>query len=67
MKKNMGNVDRLLRILIAAVIAALYFTNIISGALGITLLVLGGIFLLTSVISFCPIYTILGIKTCPNN
>lgn len=64
MKKNMGNVDRVIRVLIAAVIAVLYFANIITGTLGIILLALGGIFLLTSLVSFCPLYAPFGIKTC---
>jgi hypothetical protein len=65
MKKNMGSVDRIVRIILAAVFAALYFTNTVSGTLGMVLLVLGGVFLFTSVISFCPLYTLLGINTCP--
>ena len=56
MKKNMGTADRIIRVIIAAVIAILFFTDIISGTLGIVLLVLGVIFLLTSFISFCPLY-----------
>ena len=65
MKKNMGNADRIIRTIIAAVIAALYFTNIITGTLGIVLLVLAGVFVLTSLISFCPLYAIVGLNTCP--
>lgn len=65
MKKNMGTADRLIRFVIAAVIAALYFTNVISGTLGIVLLVLAGVFVLTSLISFCPLYTLVGLNTCP--
>lgn len=65
MKKNMGLADRIIRILVALVIAVLFFTNIITGTLGIILLVLAGVFLLTSMISFCPLYTIFGVKTCP--
>lgn len=64
MKKNMGGADRIIRILIAAVVAYLYYAGIISGTLGIVLLVLAGIFLLTSLVSFCPLYTIFGVKTC---
>lgn len=60
----MGNADRIIRILIAAVIAALFFANIITGTLGIILLVLGGVFLLTSFISFCPLYAPFGLSTC---
>ena len=65
MKKNMGTTDRIIRTVIAAVIATLYYTNIISGTLGIVLLVLSGVFLLTSLVSFCPLYAPFGIKTCP--
>jgi len=56
MKANMGSADRIIRILIAVIIAVLYFTNIITGTLGIILLVAGAVFLLTSLVSFCPIY-----------
>jgi len=65
MKKNMGNADRIIRLIIAAVIAILFFSNIISGTLGLVLLVLAGVFTLTSFISFCPLYTLVGINTCP--
>lgn len=64
MKKNMGAADRIIRLIIAGLVAALYFTNTISGTLGIVLLVLAGIFVLTSLVSFCPLYTLFGIKTC---
>lgn len=61
----MGNTDRMIRLLVAVVIAVLYFTNTITGTLGMVLLVLGGVFLLTSLISFCPLYTLVGLNTCP--
>ncbi|MCB0477763.1 MAG: DUF2892 domain-containing protein [Crocinitomicaceae bacterium] len=64
MKKNMGSVDRIVRILIALVIGVLYFMEVIEGTLGIVLVVLAAIFLLTSFISFCPLYLPFGIKTC---
>ena len=64
MKKNMGNADRIIRIIIAAVIAGLFFANIIPGVLGIVLMALAGVFLLTSFISFCPLYAPFGINTC---
>ena len=64
MKKNMGSADRMVRIIIAIIIAILYFTNIISGTLGLILLVLSGIFLFTSFISFCPLYAPFGLSTC---
>lgn len=65
MKKNMGNADRIIRLLIAAAIAVLYFTHIIAGTVGIVLLVLAAVFVLTSLVSFCPIYALLGMKTSP--
>ena len=64
MKKNMGTADRIIRVIIAAIVATLYFTNTISGTLGIVLLVLAGVFVLTSLISFCPLYAPFGLKTC---
>lgn len=65
MKKNMGVADKIIRILVAIVIVALYFTGVIKGALGIVLMIIAGIFVLTSLISFCPLYTIFGLRTCP--
>jgi hypothetical protein len=65
MKKNMGNTDRLIRIIVAIVFSVLYFTGTVTGTVGIVLLVLGGVFVATSFISFCPLYTLVGINTCP--
>ena len=56
MKKNMGTVDKVIRILVAVVVVALYFTHIISGTLAIILLALSAIFVVTSLVSFCPLY-----------
>lgn len=56
MKKNMGLIDRIIRVLIAVAVAILYFTNVISGTLAIILLVFAGIFILTSLIGSCPLY-----------
>jgi hypothetical protein len=56
MKRNMSNLDRIIRLVIAAVFAYLYFGNVVTGALGIVLLVLAAVFVLTSVVSFCPLY-----------
>lgn len=63
MKQNMGSTDKIIRIAIAALIAILYFTNVITETLGIILLVLAGVFVLTSLISFCPLYPLLGMNT----
>lgn len=65
MKKNMGAADRIVRLLIAAVIGYLYFAGIVTGTIGIVLLVLAGVFVLTSLVSFCPLYAPFGIRTCP--
>jgi hypothetical protein len=64
MKKNMGSADRMIRVIIAAIIVVLYFTNVISGTLGIILLVFAAVFVLTSFVSFCPLYAPFGINTC---
>jgi Protein of unknown function (DUF2892) len=56
MKKNMGTNDRIIRLILAAIFAILYFTSAVSGTLGIILLVLAVVFVLTSAISFCPLY-----------
>jgi fatty acid desaturase len=66
MKKNMGTADRIIRVIIAAIIATLYFTGVISGTLGIVLLVLAGVFVLTGVVSFCPLYAPFRLSTCPS-
>jgi hypothetical protein len=63
MKANMGTTDKIIRIAVAALIAILYFTNVISGTLGIVLLVAAAVFVLTSLISFCPLYPIIGMNT----
>jgi hypothetical protein len=63
MKKNMGNADRLIRVLVAVVFAVLYFTDIVSGTLGVVLLVLAVIFVLTAIFSLCPLYLPLNFST----
>ena len=64
MKKNMGNTDRIIRIIIAAVIAYLYFSGTVTGTLGIVLLVVGAVFLLTSLVGVCGLYSVIGVNTC---
>ena len=66
MKKNMGSTDRLIRIIVAVIAAALYFTGTVTGTVGIILMAVAGIFVLTSVVNFCPIYAALGLKTSPS-
>jgi len=62
MKKNLGTIDKVIRILIAVVFAVLFFTHVITGTIGIILLILAVVFVLTSLISFCPIYWTFGIS-----
>jgi hypothetical protein len=63
MKKNMGTIDRIARLIIAAVFLIGYFTNTITGTLGLVLLILSVVFAITSFISFCPLYLPFGIST----
>ena len=63
MKKNMGTADRIIRLVVAALFVVLYFTNVITGTLGIILLILAAIFVLTSIFAVCPLYLPFGIKT----
>lgn len=63
MKSNLGTTDRVLRVLVAVVIAVLYGTGVISGTIAIVLSILAVVFVLTSAINFCPLYTVFGIST----
>lgn len=63
MKKNMGTIDKVIRILVAVVFVVLFFTKVVTGTMGIILLVLAVVFVLTSLISFCPLYWPFGIST----
>lgn len=60
----MGGMDRSIRIIIALVLGLLYYTDVITGTFGVIALILGAVFVLTSLVSFCPLYTPLGISTC---
>lgn len=64
MKKNMGNADRIIRILIAIVFVSLYYTGTLTGIIGIALMILSVVFVATSFLSFCPLYAIFGINSC---
>jgi len=63
MKKNMGTIDKVIRILVAAVVVVLYFTHLISGTLGIILLILSAVFVVTSILGFCPLYLPFGLSS----
>ena len=60
----MGTTDKIIRIFIAIVLAALFFTKTITGTLGYVALAVASVFLLTSLVSSCPLYTVLGMNTC---
>lgn len=64
MKKNMSTADRIIRIIISAIFAILYFTGTVTGTIGLLLMVLAVIFTFTSIVSWCPIYAIFGLSTC---
>lgn len=64
MKKNMGTTDRIVRTILAIVMAALYFTGTVSGTLGVVMLILAIVFIATSIMGFCPLYLPLGLNTC---
>jgi hypothetical protein len=65
MKQNVGATDKIIRILLAIVFAALYFTNVVTGTFGIVLLVLAVVFAATALVGFCPLYALFGLNTCP--
>ncbi|MBB3836732.1 uncharacterized membrane protein YtjA (UPF0391 family) [Runella defluvii] len=64
MKPNMGGADRIIRLVVAAIVAVLYFTGTLTGTIGIVALVVAAVFVLTSLVSFCPLYTLIGLNTC---
>jgi len=63
MVKNMGSLDKAVRLMLAAVFVVLYFTDVVSGTLGIVLLVLAGVFALTSLAGTCPLYLPFNLST----
>ena len=64
MKKNMGSYDKLIRLVVAIVLIVLYYKEVLTGTLGIIALVLALVLTVTSLIGFCPLYTLFGINTC---
>jgi hypothetical protein len=63
MKKNMGMIDRVVRVLLAILVVVFYLTGYISGTLAIVLLAFSAILIFTSLISTCPLYLPFGIST----
>lgn len=60
----MGTADKVIRVLIALAIGVLIYTDVLTGTLAVVLGVLAIVFVLTSLVSFCPLYTLFGIRTC---
>ncbi len=65
MKKNMGAADRIIRSLLAVAAIILFAAGTVTGTRGIVMLVISWVFLLTSLVSFCPLYALVGLNTCP--
>ena len=65
MKQNMGSTDKTIRLILAALFAVLFLTNVVTGVFSYVVLALGAIFALTSLVGFCPLYAIVGLNTCP--
>ena len=64
MKNNMGTIDRIMRLVVFAAAAGLYFGGAITGVFGLIVMILGVVFLLTSFVGFCPLYAPFGLSTC---
>lgn len=64
MNKNMGSIDKIIRLVLAAVFIALAKFGVVEGTFAIVLYVAAAIFVVTSVVNFCPLYTLFGINTC---
>jgi fatty acid desaturase len=62
MKVNQTNIERIIRVFVGMALALLFFTGIITGGWGITALVVGAVLLLTGVVGYCPMYSLVGIK-----
>jgi Protein of unknown function (DUF2892) len=65
MKRNMGTIDRIVRVVISILFVVLFFTGTVTGTLGYVLLALAGVFTLTSLVGVCPLYLPFGLSTCP--
>jgi len=63
MKKNMGTIDKVIRVLVAVIVLVLYFTHVISGTMAVILLILSAVFVVTSLLGFCPLYLLFGLST----
>ena len=66
MNRNLSNMDRIIRVVVAALFAYLYFAGIVTGGLGIVLLVLAGVFVVTAIAGYCPLYAAFKFRTLKN-
>ncbi|MCB9201876.1 MAG: DUF2892 domain-containing protein [Flavobacteriales bacterium] len=66
MKKNMGKTDKTVRLTVALALIAMYYLDILTGKLGVVALIIAVVFMLSTLIGFCPLYTLFGINTCKN-
>ena len=64
MTRNMGVIDRIIRVVLALVVALLYFAGLITGTAALILGIVAAILIVTSALGFCPLYVPLGINTC---
>lgn len=67
MKKNMGNTDKIVRVIVAIAAALLVYFQVVTGTFAYILIAVATIFVLTSVVSFCPLYKLVGLSTCKVN
>lgn len=65
MKKNMGKMDKTIRVIVALAAALLVYFQVVTGTLAYVLIAVAAIFVLTSLVSFCPLYRLVGLSTCP--
>lgn len=65
MKTNVGTVDRMIRLVLGVVLVILFFSETITGTLGYVLMAVGIVFVVTSMVGFCPLYALVGLNTCP--
>jgi K+-transporting ATPase A subunit len=64
MKQNLGSADRVIRLVVAALLTIFYFAGFITGTLGIVGLIIAAVFVLTSIVGTCPLYMVFGINSC---
>ncbi|GAB3525111.1 YgaP family membrane protein [Emticicia fontis] len=65
--KNLGKIDRIIRVIIAFAVVSLYYTDVLSGIMGLLAVALASISLITSLVSFCPLYSAIGVNTHGKN